>query len=206
MNSTHVLGGAAGGAWLGVMLQPVPVVALAGTALGAIGAALPDLDHLDSSPVRMFTNKRIRIKPWRILGWTIRKSQTIRVGIGPLVSWTLRLLSRILVGVKHRGVTHSLAFGVVVGCVVTNVAENWLTAGQAVYFGISTFVGVATALLGDLITKASLNHLFWPLSIKIKIPRWMRIQINKFAEKLIRWLLGPVTALGLAQLLLGGPA
>jgi membrane-bound metal-dependent hydrolase YbcI (DUF457 family) len=181
MQPTHIASGAASGAWLAVAVHPSPPVALVGAALAAAGAATPDLDHTNSSPVRV-------LGP---LGW--------------LVSRVIRLVSLVMTGRKHRGISHSLAFAVVEGCLVALAAHHWLPAVLAVYLGASAGLGVVSALLGDLVTEASLQHLFWPFPGTIDVPKRWRMKTGKTVE---RWVVFPAAAVlavvGVAQVVAGG--
>lgn len=199
--TTHTASGAAAGVWLAVALQPSPGLALVGVGVAALGSMGPDLDHLDSTPTKAGELFRIRIRKKKLLGWTWFKGWTWRVGPGSLLSWLLRLVSKTLTGRKHRGICHSLLFAVVVGCLAALGANYWLPAGPASYLGLAAFTGVVAALLGDVITKDSLKHLFWPLLIKMSIPVELRVRGGGTAEKVVLFL---VSALGLWGLVIFG--
>jgi membrane-bound metal-dependent hydrolase YbcI (DUF457 family) len=167
---THTVSGAAAGAWL----------AVAGTAVGALGSMGPDLDHVSSRPVRA-------LGP---VGWILTR--------------LLRLVSKVLTGRKHRGISHSLLFAVLVGCLAALGAHRWLPSESAAYLGIAAFVGVVAALLGDLVTKASLQHLFWPFPITVHVPRWLRIRGGGAAETVVLCCVSTLGLWGSYLVLAGG--
>lgn len=178
---SHTLGGAAAGAWLAVAVRPTPTLALVGTAVGALGSMAPDCDHPGARPARA-------LGP---VGWVLTR--------------VLRLISKVLTGTRHRGITHSLLFAVLVGCGVALLAYRWVPAGPAAYLGAAAVLGVVAALLGDLVTRAGLRHLLWPARVQVSVPRVLRIKTGGRVEK---WVVLPVTA-GVAAvglgLVLGGP-
>jgi membrane-bound metal-dependent hydrolase YbcI (DUF457 family) len=168
---THLISGACAGAWLAVAVSPPLVVSLAGVAVAAVAAMTPDLDHLDATPSRSMELFRVR------LGRRSRgSSRVLRVGIGPVVSWVLRLLSRLTTGRAHRGLTHSLVFAAVIGCLTGLVSAQLMSQSHAIYLGVSAFLGVAAALAGDLVTRASLKHLLWPFATPVSVPKRLRIK------------------------------
>lgn len=82
--------------------------------------------------------------------------------------------------ITHRGVTHTLAFAVLVGAVLGGV--GWLVGGQPNEFTDSTLavfgfavgtLAICAHLLGDIITPAGINPL-WPLSGKNYSLYWTR--------------------------------
>lgn len=205
MQPTHCLSGAAAGAWLALRLQPSITTALAGVCVGAVTAALPDTDHLDASPVRMFTIKRVRIRKKQLLGWTWFKGWTWRIGPGPLVSWVIRLVSKLLTGTKHRGATHSISFAILIGCLTALAANQAVSSLSAAYLGLSAFCGVVAALLGDLVTHSGLRHLLWPLRVQVSIPRLLRVKAGgKFEKLVVLPSVGIAAGVGLLEILAGG--
>lgn len=161
LHASHLMSGAAAGAWLGVAAEtPVPI-SLAGVAIGAVAAMTPDWDHPSSKGVRF-------------LG-----------PVGRLLCHTLRFVSRLTTGIEHRGITHSLAWAVGIGCLTGSLTGTVLAPSHAVYLGVSAFLGVVAALLGDLVTRASLNYLFWPFTFQIVIPRALRIKTGGLVEALL---------------------
>jgi hypothetical protein len=185
LNTTHQASGAAAGAWLGVATGAGPALVLAGTGLGWLVAALPDLDHLDAKPVRKLTVGRIRYRRPSLFRRRRHKYRVVRIGIGPLISWVLRYVSQVLTGRKHRGITHSLLFAYLVSVMVFFPAAAVFPATTALYLGASAWWGVCAALAGDAITKSSLKHLFWPLDIELNVPMWVRIETGHFGEGVI---------------------
>lgn len=165
---THLLSGAAAGAWLAVAFTPAPGVALAGVALGAAAAMTPDLDHPSARAVRR-------------LGF---------VGLG--LCWIIRTVSRITTGTEHRGLSHSFAFALALGLGAWALAGLALDGSQSLYLGVSVVVGVVAALLGDLVTISGLHHLMWPLGTQVSVPQWMRIRTNGPFE---HWVVFPLVAL-----------
>jgi inner membrane protein len=205
MNRTHSTCGAAAGAWLAVVAQPSPAYALVGVGVGALAARAPDWDHLDAAPVRAWTLYRWRCKGLRIFGWSLIPKFTFRIGVGPVISWLLRLVSKLTTGVKHRGASHSLLFALLLGLGTFGLAGIWLPLGLSAYLGLAVATGVVSALLGDLVTRAGLDHLLWPLAVKASIPPRLRIKTGGPAEKFVVF---PVMVIeigfGLAQVILGG--
>lgn len=161
MGKTHLVCGAAAGAWLAVALDPAPAVALAGVGLGMASAMTPDLDHPQARAV-----KRLSI-------------------LGLVLCHVIRFISKMTTGVEHRGLSHSLAFAGLLGWLTFGLAALVIDPSQARYLGISVAVGVISALLGDLVTLAGLQHLLWPLGTQVSVPRWMRIKTNGPFEKWI---------------------
>lgn len=202
---THLASGACAGAWLAVAVSPQIGVALGGVAVAAVAAMTPDLDHLDATPSRSMEITRVRLGSRRL-----GKSRVLRLGPGPLISWTLRLLSRLATGKAHRGLTHSLVFAATVGCLTGLVSTLLVSQSHSVYLGVSAFLGVVAALAGDLVTRASLTHLLWPFETKVTIPKRLRIKTGGPFET---WLVFPavfcltvfglVTALDLTHLIEG---
>lgn len=206
LNRTHGACGAASGALLGAAAQavagPMPALAVSGVALGFVGALAPDFDHLDASPVRAWTWTRVTFRGSRLL--RIPRF-TWRIGIGPLISWLLRAVSQLLTGRKHRGLTHSLFFAVLLGGLTALAAGHWLGLAAATYLGVATAAGVVSALLGDLVTPGGLKHLLWPTSVQVEIPKRWRISVGGLVE---RFVVFPVafaaTGVGLALIVGGG--
>lgn len=196
---THLISGACAGAWLAVAVLPPLVVSLAGVAVAAVAAMTPDLDHLDATPSRSMEITRVR------LGRRSRgKSRVLRLGPGPLISWTLRLVSRLTTGRSHRGISHSLVFAAVIGSLAGLVSTLAVSQSHAIYLGVSAFLGVVAALAGDLVTRASLSHLLWPLETKVTFPKRLRIKTGGPAETYLvlpavscLTVFGVATALGL---------
>jgi inner membrane protein len=168
---THLISGACAGAWLAVAVSPPIAVAVAGVAVAAVAAMTPDLDHLDATPSRSMELGRVRLGSRRL-----GSSRVLRVGPGPLISWTLRLVSRLTTGRSHRGITHSLVFAAVIGSLTGWVSTMAVSQSHAIYLGISAFLGVVAALAGDLVTRASLTHLLWPFATPVSIPKRLRIK------------------------------
>ena len=181
MYPTHAASGAAAGAWLAVVAQPSPAYALVGVGVGALAAAAPDLDHPSGRPA----------KKLGLLGWVVCR--------------ILRFVSHVLTGTRHRGISHSLLFALLLGLGTFLLAEIWLPLGLSVYLGLAVATGVVSALLGDLVTRDSLKHLFWPFTVKASFPRRLRIKTGGPAEKFVVF---PVMVIeigfGLAQVILGG--
>src|SRR4051812_31909710 len=94
---THLISGACAGAWLAVAVSPALGVSLAGVAVAAVAAMTPDLDHLDATPSRSMEITRLRLGV-RFGRHRLGPSRILRLGPGPLISWLLRLLSRLTTG------------------------------------------------------------------------------------------------------------
>lgn len=170
MGTTHMAGGAAAGLAVGALL-PDPAVGLLCGAVGAVTSMSPDLDHPSGRGVKA-------LGP---VGW--------------LLCRLLRAVSFQLTGTRHRGLTHSLLFAVLVAAIAGIAAREWLP-GAALSVTAAAFAGVLSALLGDAVTRAGLDYVLWPLSWRLEIPEWLRIRTGGAAEK---WLVLP--ALGLLCLL-----
>lgn len=167
--------------WLAAAVAPDPAVALAGVAVGAGAALTPDLDHPRARAVRAL---------W-IVGWALCR--------------LIRLASRLTTGRAHRGLSHSIAFALLVGGLTAGVSARWLPPSHAVYLGISACLGVVAALLGDLVTRAGLDHLTWPVEYEVSIPKRLRIRTGGPCETyLVLPAVSLATAVGLAQVLAHG--
>lgn len=206
LNRTHTTCGAAAGAWLGVAVAPSPAMALVGTAVAALAAFMPDLDHLDASPVRAWELFRWRCRGLRIFRWTPIPKFTFRVGIGPLVSWILRAISKATTGRAHRGWTHSLLFALILGVGAgLLLCLNWLPILESIYLGGAVTVGVVAALLGDLVTNSGLKHFLWPFKTVVSVPHCLRIGTGGIVELYVVFpAMLVATWAGLALLILGG--
>lgn len=177
MGRSHLISGAAAGAWLAVALDPTPAVGLAGVVLGMGAAMAPDLDHPSARAVT-----RLSI-------------------VGLALCHMIRFISRITTGVEHRGLSHSLAFAALLGWLTYLPASVALEQSQALYLGVSVSVGVIAALLGDLVTLAGLQFLLWPFGVEVSIPYWMRIKTNGVAERFVVLpLLIVATVAGIAEM------
>lgn len=177
MHASHLMSGTAAASWLAVASDVSVPVALAGVVLGGLTAAAPDLDHPSARGVRF-------LGP---VGWVLCR--------------VLRWLSRLTTGVEHRGLTHTLAFAVGIGCLTGGLAGLVLDGENAVYLGVSGGLGVVAALLGDLVTLAGLKHLLWPFGSRVSIPHWMRIKTGGLVEMLVVLpAVSAATALGVASI------
>lgn len=171
MNRTHTTCGVAAGAWLAVAAQVgeiaavTPGVGLIGVGLAGLAALTPDWDHPSAKS----------IKQMGPVGWILTR--------------VLRLISLVLTGAKHRGITHSLVFAAGLGCLIAWIASHAIARDEAVYLGVSVAAGVVAALAGDLITKQSLDHVFWPFGFRITVPSFLRVKTNGRFE---RWIAFPV--------------
>lgn len=178
LHASHLMSGTAAAAWLAVSADVSVPVALAGIGIAGLTALSPDLDHPGSRGVRF-------------LG---------PVGTG--LCHVVRALSRLTTGVSHRGLTHSLAWAMGIGCLTGSLAGLILDGENALYLGVSACLGVVAALLGDLVTIAGLSHLLWPFGGRVSIPRWMRIRTGGLVEALLVLpAVSAATALGVAAVL-----
>jgi inner membrane protein len=177
MHASHMMSGTAAAAWLAVSADAPVAVSLAGVAIGGLTALSPDLDHPGARGVRF-------------LG-------PVGTGLCAVIRW----LSRLTTGVSHRGLTHSLAWAVGIGCLAGSLAGLILTPENAVYLGVSAAAGVVAALLGDLVTIAGLSHLLWPFDARVSIPRSLRIKTGGLVEALLVLpAVSAATALGVAAI------
>lgn len=173
MARVHALSGLAAGLGVG-LLSGNPAVTLFCGGVGAVTAFLPDLDHPKATAVRA-------LGP---LGWL-----TCRV---------IRATSRAMGLPAHRGLSHTALFAVAVGVAAGVTSSVWLSQHSPFLLGGATAAGVAAALVGDWVTKASLPHLWWPLvSRSGGPPRWLRVRTGKRVENL---LIFPVVAAGCVAL------
>lgn len=182
---THLVSGVAAGAWLAVNLEPGLLIGIAGVAVSALTVNAPDLDHLDGGPSRSMEWKRLRFAGVRLGPWELMRRRTVRLGLGPLVSRILRGVSKLATGVKHRGLTHGLAFALLIQCLTAGLTGRVLSASHAQYLGLAAGVGVCAALAGDLPTKAGLKHLLWPLSVQVSVPRCLRLTVGGKVERFL---------------------
>lgn len=160
MGRSHSVSGLAAGLGVGLFSGSAAVTALCG-ALGYVTSWLPDFDHPNAKSVK---------------------------ALGP-VGWLLCRIIRAAsaaVGLpKHRGLSHTALFAVAVGVAMGLASGHWTVALDPWLIGGAASAGVAAALAGDLITKASLPHLFWPLSRISGPPKWLRITTGKRVEKFV---------------------
>lgn len=143
MGKTHYASGIAAGLALGIAVGANPVAAMTYAITSGITVRIPDWDHPNSTDIRK-------------LGF-----------LGKIITTILRTLSKALTGKKHRGLTHSLIFGIIVSLPFALISP--------IYF-IAALLGFIVALLGDYITEASLDMVFWPLKIPSIMPRRLRIK------------------------------
>lgn len=160
MGTTHLASGVAAGLAVGV-LAPSPVLGLACGVVGGLTSYGPDLDHPSARATR-------ELGP---LGW--------------LVCHCLRGVSSLLTGTKHRGITHSLLFAVVVAALVGVVAAQWLPLGVAALLALAGFAGVMAALAGDAVTRSGLDHVLWPLEWRLEIPKGLRLLTGGLMERFV---------------------
>jgi membrane-bound metal-dependent hydrolase YbcI (DUF457 family) len=181
--TTHAVTGAAAGAWAAVALRPAPGVALAGIVVSAVAALVPDTDHPSSRLVRSF-GLTVR---WGTRRWC--------VGPGPLLCAAVRVVSHAATGRRHRGLSHSLVFALLVGGLTGGVSAWWVPLSHAVHLGLVCCLGVTAALVGDLVTRAGLDHLLWPSQRRVAIPKRWRIRSGGLVE---RWLVLPAVSVAAA--------
>lgn len=164
-------------------VSPTPGVGVAGVAVSALTSLVPDLDHPSSRAVR-------RLGP---AGWVLCR--------------IIRFVSHLAVGRRHRGLSHSVLFALLIGCLTGVVASRWLPVSHSVYLGSAGTAGMVSALAGDLVTLAGLDHLLWPSQRRVSVPRHLRIRTGGPTE---RWVVLPgltlAAAVGLAVLTGIGPA
>lgn len=162
MGTTHAASGLAAGLGVG-LLGGNPAVALLCGGLGLVTSYLPDLDHPRARAVRA-------LGP---LGW--------------LMCRILRGASRALGLPAHRGLSHTAAFTLAVGVAAGLTATVWVSHAVAPWLlGAAAAAGVAAALAGDWVTKASLPHLWWPLVTRAAgPPEALRVTTGKAVEKIL---------------------
>lgn len=98
------------------------------------------------------------------------------------VSWGVRELSVRTVGVKHRGISHTVLASVVWGVLFGGLSAVWLHPVAAVWVGVFAFAGYLSGVLGDVITVQSLDHLLWPSRRQVHWPVWARIRTGRTGE------------------------
>lgn len=159
MNTSHAMGGLSAGFAVG-LLATTPGIGLVCGVVGLVAALLPDLDHPSGRPAK---------------------------ALGP-VTWllcrVLRLASKLVGLPAHRGLTHTVAAGLLIAMATAIAAAAWLPMDVALLFGTATLAGYLSALLGDWLTKASLPFLWWPFHVDTPgPPKWLRIRTGKRFEK-----------------------
>lgn len=157
MGDTHTVHGAIWGMGAGALSGELRY-AVVGMGLGAVAALGPDVDHKPATAGRML----------------------------PPVRWVVQGLSWLVGLPKHRGLSHTVLFSLLVGA-STLYFLPWPLA-------LSVSAGWIAALLGDNQTKSSLPFLWWPLFQNSGPPRWLRITTGKWVE---RWVVYPVSVVAL---------
>lgn len=176
MGASHGLAGAAAGLGAGLALAGPGVGFICGV-VGYLAAYAPDLDHPRGTAVR-------------VLG-----------PVGWLLCRVIRAVSAVCGLPRHRGLSHTALFAVLVAAAVGGVAALWLSVAVAAAVGVAAFAGVASALLGDWATVTSLPLVLWPATRTAPTPpRVLRLRTGGVAERLVvvPVLVALVVALGVA--------
>ena len=184
MGRSHAITGGAAGLAIAHVTATGAAVAAACWAAGSVAGLAPDLCHPKATIVRM-------------LG-----------PIGAVLCRIVRVISRAVGLLAHRGITHS---AVVVVPVLTTALFAALTAAApdlAVPVAAAAGAGALSALLGDWITLDSVRSLLWPLMRRTPgPPRWLRIRTGGGVEtKLIVPVLTVATVALAAAVVIGWPA
>jgi inner membrane protein len=142
---------------LDLPVAAVPVLAV----VGAASAYVPDVDHPGATAAKC-------LPPF---SWG--------------VCWAVRLLSVRLVGVAHRGITHSVAASLLWGVLVAVPFWGWLVPTALLCTAAFGTLGYLAGVLGDVPTKTSLDFLLWPSRVQVRWPYLLRFRTGGTAE---RWI------------------
>jgi len=161
MGRTHFATGAVAAlgaaAVLDLPITAVPVLAV----VGAASAYMPDVDHPGATAAKC-------LPPF---SWG--------------VCWAVRLLSVRVVGIAHRGLTHTVAASLVWGVLIGVLSAYWLVPLAAVCTAAFGTLGYLAGVLGDVPTKTSLDFLLWPFRVQVHWPYWLRFRTAGPAEQWI---------------------
>lgn len=161
MARSHAVSGLGAGMATGLAGGDVALVLLCG-GIGLVTSYIPDLDH----------PKATAVKALGPLGW--------------LLCRIIRATSRATGLPAHRGLSHTLTFATLVGVALGVASAVWLSHLSPWLIGAAAGAGVAGALAGDWITKASLPHALWPLPVALPgPPKALRVATGKRVEKLL---------------------
>lgn len=161
MGKTHAASGLVASMAVCSLFELGPAAPVVAAAVFYVSALGPDIDH-PSAPAARF--------------------------LGP-VSWVVcRAVRRVSVwatGVAHRGLAHSFLAAGVYGLLTGWLSAQWLTLAAAVLVGLFAAAGYAVGFLGDVPTRTSLKHVWWPLEARFAFPRWLRFTTGKGAERVV---------------------
>jgi membrane-bound metal-dependent hydrolase YbcI (DUF457 family) len=169
VGKTHKVLGAACGAVSGGLVGAAmrdPLAAVTILALSIAFSCGPDVDHKPAP-----TGRR-----WPLVRWIVN-----------LMSWCFGLD-------KHRGITHTVVFMILVG-VLAAWGMTALTAPPqwAAVVGIGVSTGWGSHLIGDRQTRSSLPDLWWPFARDALAPRWRFFTGGKMERMIIYPILVAVT-------------
>lgn len=162
MGTTHAVHGAIAGGAAGA-LSGEPGYVVAGAVLGAFAGFGPDVDHKPAPAGRLL----------------------------PPVRWAVHGLSWMFGLPKHRGISHTVLFALVVGA-STLFFLPWPLA-------LSVSAGWLAALAGDWCTKTSLPYLWWPITSAHGKPKRVRYKFLRVytGKRMERWVVYPISVLAL---------
>lgn len=159
MGRTHALSGlvAAMGVVAGFDLSPTAAPILA--AVGVLSAYGPDVDHPNSTAAKC-------LPP-----------------VSTVLCAGVRAVSVRVVGIKHRGATHTAVFAAGWGVLIGALSAQWLVPVAAVWVGVFAAVGWLSGVLGDVPTRQSLKYVLWPSTRQVVWPRWLRFTTGRAGEQ-----------------------
>lgn len=152
MGRSHAATGAVAALAAAAVLDLPPAAVPVLAAVGLLSAYMPDVDHPSATAARV-------LPP---LSWG--------------VCWAVRALSVRVVGVAHRGLSHSVLAALVWGVLVGAGMAFWLVPLAAVCTGAFGTAGYAAGVLGDVPTKQSLRYVLWPSRVQVRWPHWLRFR------------------------------
>ena len=113
------------------------------------------------------------------------------------VCWAVRALSVRLVGVAHRGITHSVAASLLWGVLVAVPFWEWLVPRALVCTAAFGTLGYLAGVLGDVPTRTSLDFLLWPFRVHVHWPYRLRFRTAGLTE---RWIFRGLVVAGVLLL------
>lgn len=170
---THAATGAVAALGAAAVLDLPPSAVLVLAVVGLVSAYVPDVDHPSAVAARA-------LPPF---SW--------------LVCWAVRALSVRVVGVAHRGITHSVLAAVVWGVLVGACTAFWVVPVAAVCTGVFGTVGYLAGVLGDVPTRTGLRYVLWPVRVQVRWPHWLRFRTGGTAE---RWVFRGLLVVGVLLL------
>ncbi len=144
-------------------LPPISAPVLA--VVARVSAYAPDLDHPSSTATRS-----LGPITWAIC-WAVRDA-SVRAGLP-----------------AHRGLAHSWVYAVSWGVLCGGLSAFWLVPLAALWTGVFAAVGCLIGMLGDVPTRQSLRHFWWPSRRELRWPRRLRFTTGRGFERGLFWAL-----------------